>query len=227
MEFTAKNRITIITGHYGSGKTSIAVNMAKHLADGEKKIRLVDLDIVNPYFRSADFHDELTAKGVQLIAPEFALTNLDIPALTAGIDAAISDQNSTVILDVGGDDTGAVALGRYAPMLHSAGYDLYYVVNAYRFLTSTPGEALALLHDIEGASRLVATGLINNSNLGAQTTAQDIKKTDSYMEELSKLSGLPVVLTSADARLKGNLPELTGTVFWMNSFTLPEWAKNG
>ena len=225
MSDSSHKRIIIITGHYGCGKTSVAVNMAKQLCQSGQKVSLVDLDIVNPYFRSADFSEEMSSLGVNMVVPTYAKTNLDIPALTAGVDGVISDGEGTVILDVGGDDTGAVALGRYSALIKNAGYEMYYIVNAYRLLTHTPEEALILMRQIEEASRLTVSGLINNSNLGDATTAEEIGNTRKYMDEISALCGLPVVYTAADEKQKDKLSNLQGRMLWLNEFTLPQWAR--
>jgi len=150
-------KINIITGHYGSGKTNIAVNMAIDLAKQGEKTAIVDLDIVNPYFRSADFEELFSGCGVELVKPLYANTNLDIPAISFDLERIVKD-DGYVIIDVGGDDDGAVALGRYAGFLSAFEDDLdfFYVVNKFRYLKGEEGEALELLWKIEAASRLRA-----------------------------------------------------------------------
>lgn len=142
-------RITIVTGHYGSGKTNFAVNLAVDLSREGKQVVLVDLDIVNPYFRSADFKERLTAMGIEMICPIYANTNLDIPALGADIYSVFYQNDSRyVIFDVGGDDAGAAALGRYSHLIQQENYDMLYVVNCYRYLTRQPEEALQILRKL-------------------------------------------------------------------------------
>ena len=157
--------VVIITGHYGAGKTNLAVNLAREMAK-TGPASLYDLDIVNPYFRSADFSQTLSAAGVTVVAPEAANTNLDLPALSGRLEAALRTGERRLILDVGGDDAGAVALGRFAPLLEQREYQMWYVVNRFRYLTRVPEEAVGLLREIETASRLRVTHIVNNSNLG-------------------------------------------------------------
>lgn len=193
-------RIIAVTGHYGSGKTNLAVNFAVDFAKAGERVSIVDLDIVNPYFRTADFSELFGSLGIKLIAPQFANTNLDIPSL--GFDmAALVNGCDRLIIDVGGDDTGAVALGQYSSVLNNFGCELYYVVNRYRYLTRTPGEAVELLHDIEQVSRIRAKGIVNCSNLGSQTTADDVKVTADYALQCAAEAGIPVALTAAERSL--------------------------
>lgn len=195
-------RITLFAGHYGSGKTSIAVSWAKHIKSQGFKTTIVDLDIVNPYFRTKDSERELKDAGIELICSEYANTNLDAPALPKEIYKAISDKESHLVIDVGGDDRGAVALGRYTPdILDEDNYDMLFVANCYRPLTKTPEEALEIMREIETASQLPFTGIVNNSNIGDETTPEAILASKEYIEKLSKLSGLPHVMTTATGEL--------------------------
>ena len=113
-------RFTVLTGNYGSGKTELALNLAMGFAAAGKQTTLVDLDIVNPYFRSGEKAQEMKAAGVRMLMPTFALTTVDIPALPAEIQSVFETPGDHVIFDVGGDDTGAAALGRYAPAFGSS-----------------------------------------------------------------------------------------------------------
>lgn len=193
-------KIIAVTGHYGSGKTNLAVNLAVDFAKEGERVTIIDLDIVNPYFRTADFSELFGFLGIKLVAPQFANTNLDIPSL--GFDmAAVINGCDRLIIDVGGDDTGAVALGQYATVLGNFGCELYYVVNRYRYLTRTPGEAVELLRDIEQVSRIRAKGIVNCSNLGSQTTADDVKVTADYALKCASEAGVPLALTAAERSL--------------------------
>ncbi len=196
-----QSKAIIITGHYGSGKTNIAVNLALDFAKAGESVCVIDLDIVNPYFRTADFGDIFENNGIQLVAPQYANTNLDIPSL--GFDmAALLRQYDRVVIDVGGDDAGAIALGQYSGILKNFGYEMLYVVNSFRYLTSTPEETIELLRDIELVSRLKATAVVNNSNLGAETTAGDVTGSIPYAEECAKAAGLPMMFTAAKRELE-------------------------
>ncbi len=199
-DLNSLGRIIAITGHYGSGKTNLAVNLASDFARAGDRVTIVDLDIVNPYFRTADFSGLFSELGIKLIAPQFANTNLDIPSL--GIDmAAVVNGCDRLIIDVGGDDSGAIALGQYSTVLNNLGCSLYYVVNKYRYLTRTPEEAVELLRDIEQASRIRAKGIINCSNLGSETAAVDVTVTADYAVSCGKAAGIPVVMTAAERSL--------------------------
>lgn len=191
-----KKGIYIITGHYGCGKTSFALNFALNCTQAGVPTAIVDLDIVNPYFRTSDQTELLKQRGVEVIAPNFAGSNLDVPSLPASIPHYLRNFDGVVILDVGGDDAGAIALGQYAATLQETGYEMYYVFNCYRVFTAQVSDAAEILRDIEAASRLKATGLINNSNLGEQTTVQHIANSSDYARQLSELTGLPLVYTS-------------------------------
>ena len=194
-------RIVAVVGHYGSGKTNLAVNLAVDLKARGREVVLVDLDIVNPYFRSADFQDQMKSRGIEMIVPLYARSNLDIPALTAQLDGAI-DSDKTLVIDVGGDDAGAAALGRYSPAIGEAGgCDLLCVVNRYRYLTQTSQEVLEILTDIQQASRLRATGIVNNSNLAEETTAGDILESMAFADQVAKCCNIPLFCTAVKRQL--------------------------
>lgn len=203
-------RVTLLCGHYGSGKTSIAVNMAYDLRRQTEHAAIADLDIVNPYFRTKDEEEELKAAGIRLICSEYAGTNVDVPALPQDIYAILDEPELKTIVDVGGDDRGALALGRLSSAIQDSGdYDMYLVINMYRPLTPDPESTVEIMHEIETAGRIRFTGIINNSNLGVSTTAEDVIASLDYAKETSRLSGLPVVWTSVSEKV---YHELDGTV---------------
>lgn len=190
-------RITLFAGHYGSGKTSIAVSYAKYLKSKGLNVKIIDLDIVNPYFRTKDSEADLKEWGIEVISSAYANTNLDAPALPKEISAAICEKDTYLVIDVGGDDRGAVALGRYAPDIKEDDYEMLFVANCYRPLTRTPKDALEVMGEIEVASKLIFTAIVNNSNIGDETTEEDILKSVDYINELSTLSNLPVKMTTS------------------------------
>ena len=199
-------RLTLFAGHYGSGKTNIAVNYALHLAAEGKQVCIGDLDIVNPYFRTKDSAAVLEKAGITLISPQFANTNVDLPALPAEAYRLVADKSSYGIMDIGGDDRGAYALGRYVPsILEENNYRMVFVANCYRPLTRTPEEALEVMGEIEAACGLRFTDIINNSNLGDETTPETVLQSQDYIEKLSALSGLPVFATTAVAAVAEKL----------------------
>ena len=191
-------RITLFCGHYGSGKTNLAVNYAKKLKHEGKSVVIADLDIVNPYFRTKDSEQELKDLGIGLICSPYANSNLDIPALPASMYRTVEDKSTYAVIDVGGDDSGAVALGRLSEKIREENnFQMFFVANFFRPLTRTAKEAYNILLEIEKASGLPFTAIANNSNLGNETTAEDIMKSNEKARELSALCGLPVIMTSA------------------------------
>ena len=193
-------KITVITGHYGTGKTNISVNLAMQLAKSGKKVSVVDLDIVNPYFRTADFEKLFTENNIELVKSVYANSNLDIPAISFDLER-IASEDGYLIIDVGGDDAGALALGRYAEAFEAYRncFDMFYVINRYRFLTRSADEALELMYEIEAASRMKHTGIINNSNLGCETTVETVRASQEFAHSVSEKASLPIVMTACPA----------------------------
>ena len=191
-------RVTLFAGHYGSGKTNIAVNFALKMASEGLKVKIADLDIVNPYFRTKDSEVELKKADIELISPAFANTNVDLPALPQEVYKLVHSKEYKAVFDIGGDDRGAYALGRYTPyILEENDYEMVFVANFYRPLTKTPKEAIEVMREIEDACKIKFTAIINNSNLGNDTTAKDVNATIPKAQELSKLTGLPLIFTTA------------------------------
>ena len=220
-------RLTLFAGHYGSGKTNIAVNYALLLAREGKSVSIADLDIVNPYFRTKDSAEELAAAGIDLISPQFANTNVDLPALPAEAYRLVEDRSRFAVMDIGGDDRGAYALGRYTPfILEENNYRMAFVANPCRPLTRTPEEALEVMREIEAACKLPFTCIVNNANLGTETDADTVLAAIPYMQRLSELSGLPLWLTAAEqtvaAQLEGKVEPLLPMTLQKKYFDLPE-----
>ncbi|MBE6958908.1 MAG: hypothetical protein E7447_07150 [Ruminococcaceae bacterium] len=215
-------RVTLFAGHYGSGKTNIAVNYALHLAAEGKKVCIGDLDIVNPYFRTKDSAKDLTAAGIDLISPQFANTNVDLPALPAEAYRLVEDKSIYAIMDIGGDDRGAYALGRYAPaILAENNYRMAFVANCYRPLTRTAEDAIEVMREIEAACGIQFTCIINNSNLGTETTEETLVASRSFIERLSEMSGLPLWLTTAEEDLAKTMENVFPLRLQKKIFDLP------
>lgn len=207
-------RLTLFAGHYGSGKTNIAVNYAIHLKDEGYPVVIADLDIVNPYFRTKDSEAELKEKGIELLCSPYAGSNLDIPSLPQEMYRAVQDKNTYAVMDIGGDDAGAVALGRFSPFINEEdNFEMIFVVNFFRPLTRTAEEALTIMREVEAVSHLKFTSIMNNSNLGDDTTAEDIISTQAELRKLSEISGLPVLYTSAKKDIAIALEEKIDNIF--------------
>ena len=206
MNTTAK-RLTLFAGHYGSGKTNIAVNYALKLSAEGKSVCIADLDIVNPYFRTKDSEAELAAAGIALVSPQYANTNVDLPALPAESYRLVQDKSVFGIMDIGGDDRGAYALGRFAPALKAEGdYRMAFVVNCYRPLTTTVEDTVEIMKEIEAACGLGFTCIVNNSNLGEESTAKTLLDSLDFVERLSRATGLPVWMHTAERLVAEELP---------------------
>ena len=202
-------RLTLFAGHYGSGKTNIAVNYALQLAREGKRVCIADLDIVNPYFRTKDSAEVLSAAGIDLISPQYANTNVDLPALPAESYRLVQDKSAYGIMDIGGDDRGAYALGRFTPYIKEENnYRMAFVANCYRPLTRTPEDALEIMREIEAACSLPFTCIINNSNLGPLTEAETVMDSLDFIQKLSEISGLPVWLHTAEKSVAEKLADL-------------------
>ncbi|MBE6947557.1 MAG: ParA family protein [Ruminococcaceae bacterium] len=221
-------RVTLFAGHYGSGKTNIAVNYALHLASEGKKVCIGDLDIVNPYFRTKDSEAELKRAGVELISPQFANSNVDLPALPAEAYRLVEDKSIFAIMDIGGDDRGAYALGRYAPaLLAENNFRMAFVANCYRPLTRTPQEAMEVMEEIQQACGIRFTCIVNNSNLGAETTEETLTQSQGFIQELCRLSGLPLWMTTAQADVAAKMENVFPLQLQKKPFDLPPQKPAG
>ena len=220
-------RLTLFAGHYGSGKTNIAVNYAIALAKEDKQVCIADLDIVNPYFRTADSAKRLQEAGVLLVSPQFANTNVDLPALPAEAYRLVQDKSLYGVMDIGGDDRGAYALGRYAPFItQEQNFRMIFVANFCRPLTQTPEEALEVMREIEAACGLRFTDIVNNTNLGPVTDPEVLLDSQDLVEELSRQTGLPVYFTAVREDLapmmEGKIPNVFPLQLQEKYFDLPD-----
>ncbi len=185
-------KINIVTGHYGSGKTEFAINYALRLKDSFGSSVICDMDIVNPYFRTNDAVDFLKQNGVSVIAPEYANTNLDLPSLPSDIISVFSPESAPAVLDVGGDDDGAIALGQFYPHISKEDYNMFFVINALRPDTSDAESIVNLAKNIEYASRCHITSIVNNTNLAYLSSVRDIEDSLALIDEVSKRLDVPV-----------------------------------
>lgn len=210
----SEKRITLFAGHYGSGKTNIAVNYALHLKKLGYPTVIADLDIVNPYFRTKDSEKELMEQGIDLICSSFANTNLDIPSVPQTMYRVVHDKSSYAVMDIGGDDAGAIALGRFSEAITAEdNYEMFFVLNFFRPLTRNAEEAFVVMKEIEAASGLKFTAVINNSNLGELTEVDDVVSTFTMAEEFCRLSGLPLRFVSVEKSIADKFTDEAYEVF--------------
>jgi len=187
-----KDNIVIYTGSFGSGKTELAINQSIKTIKKKEKVVIVDLDIVNPYFRSREMREKLNELGIKVVAPPGKFALADIPLISPEIKGTIQDSDRLLLLDVGGDDVGAKSLASFYPVLKDTGYQMNLVINPYRPFTKNSDEILAMLREIEISSRLKINGLISNPNLGSQTNLELITRGHRIVKDVSKQINLPV-----------------------------------
>ena len=207
------HRLNIITGHYGTGKTEFAVNLALALAAAGDKVMLADLDIVNPYFRSRERKDILTEKGIRLISSSQACTDADVPALPAELLTILENRDVRGVLDIGGDPVGARVLARFQPKIIQEDYQLIYVLNANRPEVRDRQAAIDYLRAIEAVTGLSCTGIVNNTHLCGETTPEEIRKGARLAEAVSQATGIPILCHVAHEKFSESLSDLSEPVF--------------
>lgn len=207
------HRISIITGHYGTGKTEVSVNLALALAEEGEQVMLADLDIVNPYFRSRERKEMLEEAGVRVIATSQACHHADVPALPAEVLSILENRDVRGVLDIGGDPVGARVLARFQPKIVPEDYQLIYVVNANRPEVRTVENAVSYLRRIEETTGLTCTGLVNNTHLCGETTETEVRRGAGLAHAVSAETGIPVLCHVAKDSLAENLSDLPESVF--------------
>ena len=221
-------RLTLFAGHYGSGKTNIALNWACWLRAQGLPVTVADLDIVNPYFRTKDAEGMLAEQGIGLIVSEYANSNVDLPALPSQIYSLVDDRTTYGVLDIGGDDRGALALGRWVPAIIAENdYDMLFVINKARPLTRTVADTLEVYAEVEAACGLPFTGIVNNTNLGPETTAETVLASMEYADAVARAAGLPLKMTCADKRLVKDLVGQVDSLFPLDILELYYMQKEG
>ena len=221
------SRYLVLTGNYGSGKTELALNLALQFSEQEQTT-LVDLDIVNPYFRSGEKAEEMKAAGVRMLMPTYAMTTVDIPALPAEIQSVFEVPSDRVIFDVGGDDTGAAALGRYYPsfMARRAQTKMIFVINCMRPLTKQADEIIDLAERIQNRGRLKIDMLINNTNLADRTEPEMIENGERVTLACAEKLGIREVVTAGKEEILNRCRLKTPTIA-IRRYMAPEWMENG
>ncbi|GAA0177861.1 hypothetical protein SH2C18_10090 [Clostridium sediminicola] len=218
------SRIKIFAGHFGSGKTEIAVNYALNLAASGKKVAIVDIDIVNPYFCVRDLRDMFKEKGIRVISSNPEFVNAELMVVTAEVNAIFNDKSYEVVIDVGGDDLGAVVLGQYNRFFKNEDYEMYLVVNNNRPQTDNEDSTEEYLRNIEKASRLKITHLISNTNLSYETTSEHIIKGEKVIKQLSEKLNLPHKYTVVRRDLADEVKNIVkGELYPIDIFMKKPW----
>lgn len=220
------SRLNIFCGHFGSGKSEVAINYAIKLADEGKNVTVIDMDNVNPYFRTADAKKVLSEHNIELIASEFANSNLDMPTVPQEVKKVFCDTSRTIVFDVGGDDDGAYILGQFNSYFVKEPYKMTLVVSTKRPLTSTAGELYDMAARIEYASRLKFTDIANNTNIGALTAEDTLLSGYDEIKKLSQSLGVPVTMQCGTPKALKNLPpELEKDKFPMKIYIKMPWEQ--
>jgi len=220
------SRIRVFTGHFGSGKTEIAINYAINLAKGGSKVAIVDMDIVNPYFCVRDIKDYLEKEGIKVISSNPKFSNAELMVLPPEVLSAFNDKSYEVVIDVGGDDIGAVALGQYNRYFKEEPYDMYFVINNNRPMTEDFLSTEEYMINIEKSSRLKITHLISNTNLSNETDVQDVLHGDKVVSELSKQLNIPYKYTVIRKDLEDEARgKVAGKLFPINIYMKKPWEQ--
>jgi len=220
------SRIRIFTGHFGSGKTEIALNYVMNLAKTGKKVALVDIDIVNPYFCSRNMKDKLEQMGIKLIASSASLMNAELMVIPSNVYGVFNDKSYDVVMDIGGDDQGSLVLRQYTDYLKQESYDMFFVVNNDRPFTSNKVDTIQYIKSIERASGLIVTGLISNTNLSYETSVEDIIKGDKIVTDISLELKIPYKYIVCTKELAGIVKhKLHATVYPIEIYMKPPWTE--
>lgn len=226
MDNNSVKRLTVFAGHYGSGKTNIAVNYALWLKTFYGDVSIADLDIVNPYFRTKDSTEVLARHGIRLISSPYANSNVDTPALPAEAYSLLHNTHTAGVIDVGGDDRGALALGRYSDgILKDGSYEFLFVVSKYRPLTRDAESTITVMREIEAAAHMRFTGIVNNSNIGEATSAEDILASVPYAAEISGKTGLPIKMTTVMKSLCPLVEDKIENIMPITLYVEQSWAE--
>lgn len=220
------SRIRIFTGHFGSGKTEISINYALMLAGRKRRTCIVDLDTVNPYFCVREVRDNLESMGLKVVSPGIEITTAELSTVPADVFTVFSDKTLDVVMDVGGDDVGAVALGQYNRYFNEEPYDMYFVINTSRPFTNSPEGICEYIDSIEKASRLKVRYLIDNTNLSYGTSPEDILKGREVIDRVSDKTQIPVRYTCIREDLADRVAgRVSGEIFKLKIYMKPEWLE--
>jgi len=218
-------RIKIFVGSFGSGKTEIAINYSIYCRKSHAKVAIVDLDIVNPYFRTREARDALNLKGIKVIAPEGEMAYADLPLISPEIKGLIQDSDYHLILDIGGDDIGTVVLGNFRYFIKDLDYEMLLVVNSYRPFTQSVSQIKQVAQEIENSSRLKISGIISNPNLSRQTDEKIIKQGYILIKQASQKLNLPIKFICIDEQFSQKIKQenFVEPIFYIKRFMHLPW----
>ncbi|ERM92012.1 hypothetical protein O163_07570 [Caldanaerobacter subterraneus subsp. yonseiensis KB-1] len=219
-------RLTIVVGHYGSGKTEISINYAVYIRQMGKEVEIVDLDVVNPYFRSREVRKELLEKwGIKVVGVEEKYANADVPVISRTVYGALYSTEKHAVFDVGGDDVGAMPLGQYRHIIYEQDPEVLLVVNVNRPFTKDADSVIKYLKAIEEASKIKVTHLVNNTHMSYETTVDDVLKGLEVVEEVSRKTGIPIKMVTVKRDLVNLLPQIDYSVFPLDLYMKTPWDK--
>jgi hypothetical protein len=218
-------RIKIFVGGFGSGKTEVAINYSIYCRKSSAKVAIVDLDIVNPYFRTREAKNALNLKGVKVVAPEGKLTYADLPLISPEIKGLIQNPDYHLILDVGGDDVGTIVLGNFRSFIKNLDYEMLQVVNPYRPFTQSLPQIKQMAQEIENSSRLKISGIVSNPNLSMQTDENVIQKGHILIKQAAQKLDLPIKFICIEERFSKKIKQenFEEPIFYINRFMRLPW----
>ncbi|MCD4677482.1 MAG: cobalamin biosynthesis protein CbiA [Desulfobacula sp.] len=205
--------IVIICGNYGSGKTETAVNLAAASKMNGVDVKIADLDLVNPYFRTREARIFLENMGIEVVLPDKKYMHADLPILAPAVAGMIQQPSELTILDAGGDDAGVTVLAALKDHLSKKEVRMLQVINPFRPFTEDVQGCIKMKEEIENSSKIKITGLVSNANLIDETIPEHIYKGYDFLKDVSKTTGLKIEFITASSHL---IPQLE-----MNRFTCP------
>lgn len=223
-----RRRVTVFVGHFGSGKTEIALNAVLELGASSLPLALADLDVVKPYFRSRSARAILDAAGIELLAPTGANVHADLPIIVPQIRSHLRRDHSRLVMDVGGDDVGARVLGSLSDVIPTDDTDCFLVLNFRRPGTPDPQKAVTVVREIEAVGRLPVSGLISNTHLMDETTPEVVLEGYRLALQTSRMADVPLVAVSVDEHLLADLDEtkFECPVMSLRRIVLPPFAQD-
>lgn len=218
-------RIKIFVGSFGSGKTEIAINYSIYCRKSHAKVAIVDLDIVNTYFRTREARDTLDLKDIKVIAPKGEMAYADLPLISPEIKGLIQDSEYHLILDVGGDDVGTVVLGNFKSSIEDLDYEMLLVVNSYRPFNQDIPQIKQIAQEIENSSRLKISGIVSNPNLSIQTDENVIKKGHILIKQAARKLKVPIKFICVDERFSQEIKQenFEEPIFYIKRFMHLPW----